>query len=96
VLQSFLRLARLPRQATNPITPPDIIIPCTVGPRAGTISIIIIITITMEAIVSVIMAPIRGVLKGRVPIKGITVPRLHLLFATIIGPSTLSARRAYL
>jgi len=90
VLQSLLRLARLPRQATIRIVPPDIINPCTVGPRAGIITTTII---PMEAIVWVTMAPIREVLKGRVPIKGITIPSLHLLFATIIGPSMLSARR---
>jgi hypothetical protein len=90
VLQSLLRLARLPQQATIRIMPPEIINPFTVGPPAGIITTTII---PMEAIALVTMARIRGVPKGRVPIKGITIPSLHLLFATIIGPSTLSARR---
>jgi len=90
VLQSLLRLARLPRQATIHIMPPDIINPFTVGPPAGITTTTII---PMGAIALVTMARIRGVLKGRVPIKGITIPSLHLLFATIIGPSMLSARR---
>ena len=67
-------------------------------PRAGIITIIIIIittTITTEVIVWVIMAPIRGVLKGLVAIKKHHSCKATFLVRNNIGPSTLSARRVY-
>jgi hypothetical protein len=59
-----------------------------VVPRAG-----ITIIITTEVIASVIMAPIRGVLKDLVAIKKHHSCKATFLVRNNIGPSMLSARR---
>jgi hypothetical protein len=69
-----------------------------VVPRAGITTIITTTTTTTTTTTittEVIMAPIRGVLKGLVAIKKHHSCKATFLVRNNIGPSTLSARRVY-